>query len=47
MKTLGDLFGHAKPESDPLKGKSTDELQDLVRQGALILEGNKQPGPVQ
>jgi len=43
LKVLGDLFGFAKPESDPLKDKSTDELQALVRQGAQILEGNASP----
>jgi hypothetical protein len=47
LKTLGDLFGFAKPETDPLKNKSTDELQDLVRQGALILEGSAKTSPVQ
>jgi hypothetical protein len=46
LKTLGDLFGHSR-EADPLKDKSTDELQDLVRAGALILEGNKSDTKVQ
>ena len=45
-KTLGDLFGHAK-DGGKLEEKSTDELEEFVRQGHKLLEGKTQTGPVQ
>jgi hypothetical protein len=45
VKVLLEYYGGR--ESDPLKDKSTDELQEIVRQGHLILEGAKPTGPVQ